>query len=635
MSLLLQPPRQNDEGPAGYRFRLASSNRITVRQLADFEHCGVLDEDGGSFDQVSENGDLDGLSVWVRRWSRFCPGCIAATPHWQLSWEVLFADACARCGLWLVDICSRCKTRLDWRRDALHRCVCGQILETEPGRLAPTSVARLSRALISIAQGQPPLDLALLSGLSLEQSVRLVRLMGAYGTWDGRSAPQKIPNIDRLEVSWTISSYAAEVLCNWPEGMTSLLERLRQVGRGDDTGRLGKTFGGFYTALYNAFGAPEFAFLRTAFEGYVAEHWTGSVAKRNRRLDATVLEAMAWVPANHACRELQVSRRRLAQLVDEGRLRGERRRSLTGREFLMVNRADIIKNGPALDGGVTLTDVAARLGLKRQRLSGLLPMICPAAEKIGALGCPWSVPAAWVAHWEQLLGAQRSLDPVGQSCVSLDHLLRYWPWTDDQVGQLLVDIAEGRLVPRGVRPSQAGRKGIGALLLGIDDARQWFAERQGGQWGEITLPAAAVRLEVKQEVVYALVRTGLLVAVARRAGRRAEWRVSRAALQQFQHRYVFGRDVALMLGRSARAVAAFLASEAVTPVAGPGVDRCRQLVFLRVAVDECLRRTGLPAASKLERPSTPLKTTGLQATSGEKTFTGSRHDGEAQVHCDN
>ena len=567
---------------------------MSVRQLADLEHCGVLDEDGGSFGQVSETGDLDGLSVWVRRWSRFCPDCIAAKPQWQLSWEVLFADACAQCGLWLVDICSRCKTRLDWRRDALHRCVCGQVLQTEPGRPAPSSVARLSRALISIAQGQPPLDLVLLSGLSLEQSVRLVRLMGAYGTWDGRSAPQKIPNIDRLEVSWTISSYAAEVLCNWPAGMTVLLERLKQVGRGDDAGRLGKTFGGFYTALYNAFGAPEFAFLRTAFEGYVAERWTGSVAKRNRRFDAAVLEAVAWVPANHACRELQISRRRLAQLVDDGRLRGERRRSSTGREFLMIHKADLAKNGAALDGGLTLAEVATRMGLKRQRLSGLLPTICSRAEKIGALGCPWSIPADWVVHWEDLICSQQQIATGDQGNVSLDHLLRYWPWSDIQVGQLLVDLAEGRFVPRG---ALRGQKGIGALLLGIDDARQWFAERQGGQEGEITLPAAAVRLEVKQEVVYALVRAGLLVAVARRAGRRAEWRVSRAALQQFQHRYVFGRDVALMLGRSARAVAAFLASEAVTPVAGPGVDACRQLVFLRAAVDECLLRTGVAGNS--------------------------------------
>lgn len=565
-------------------------NMISVRQLADLEHNGVLDEDGGSFGQVSQDGDLDGLSVWVRRWSRFCPDCVAATPRWHLSWEVLFADACTRCGLWLVDTCSRCKTRLDWRRDALYRCVCGHVLETEPGRPAPSSVARLSRALSSIAQGQPPMDLALLSGLSLEQCVRLVRLMGAYGTWDGRSAPQKIPNIDRLEVSWTISSYAAEVLCNWPEGMTALLERLRQVGRGDDTGRLGKTFGGFYTALYNAFGAPEFAFLRTAFEGYVAEHWTGAVAKRNRRFDAAVLEALAWVPANHACRELQISRRRLTLLVDEGRLRGERRRSSTGREFLMIHKADVTKNRPALDGGLTLAEAAVRLGLKRQRLSGLLLTICPRAEKTGALGCPWSIPADWVVRWEDLLRSQERLATGGQGNVSLDHLLRYWPWSDDQVGQLLVDLAEGRFAPRA---ALRGHKGIGALLLGIDDARQWFAEHQEGKEGEITLPAAAVRLEVKQEVVYALVRSGLLVAVARRAGRRAEWRLSRVALQQFQHRYVFGRDVAHMLGRSARAVAAFLVSEAVMPVAGPGVDGCRQLVFPRAAVEACLLRTGV------------------------------------------
>lgn len=590
MSLLLKPERKPGEGPAGYRFRLAKRNMISVRQLAELEHEGVLDEDGGLFGKVEQAGELDGLSSWVRRWSRFCPGCVAVTRVWPLSWEVLFADACSQCGLWLVDCCGRCNARLDWHRDALHRCGCNQRLTAEAGRPAPSSVVRLSRALTSIAKGVPPLDLAMLSGLSLEQCIRLVRLLGAYGTWDGRSAPQKIPNLDQLTVSWPISSYAAEVLCSWPDGMTTLLDRLKRVGSDDDTRRLGKAFGGFYTALYKAFGAPEFAFLRSAFEGYVIERWTGPVAKRNRRFDATVLDALAWIPANHACRELQVSRRRLSQLIDDGRLQGERRVSSTGREFLVVRKADVIKNAPALSGGLTLVEAAARLGLKRQRLSSLIPVICPSAEKIGALGCPWSIPRVWVDQWERLLGAQPQHKSDLQGCVSLDHLLRYWPWTDGQVGQLLVDIPEGHFTPRGVL---SGRKGVGALLLGIDEARQWFVDCQQVQEDEITLPDAAARLVVKQEVVYALVRAGLLAATMRRVGRRSERRLPQIALERFQVQYVFGRDVAAKLNRSPRAVAAFLACEGVAPVAGPGVDGCRQLVFLRGDVDDCLRRTGV------------------------------------------
>ena len=595
MSLLLQPPRLPDEGPAGYRFRLASVNMISVRQLADLEQCGVLDEDGGSFGRASQDGDLDGLSVWVRRWSRFCPGCVAALRTWQLSWEVLFADACVRCGMWLVDRCSRCESRLDWRRDDLHRCACGQVLAAEPGRPAPSAVVRLSRALAGIAKEEPLVDPAMLAGLSLEQCIRLVRLLGAYGTWDGRSAPQKIPNIDRLDVSWPISSCAAEVLFGWPEGMTTLLERLKRVGRGEDSGRLGQAFGGFYTAVYNAFGGPEFAFLRNAFEGYVAERWTGPVARRNRRLDGSVLDALAWMPANHACRALDVSRRRLNQLVDDGHLCGERRLSAGGRQFLIVLKSDVARLAPTVNEGLSLVAVADRLGLKRQRLAALLPTICPDAVKTGAVGCPWSIPVGWVERWECLLRAQPELLGA-DGHVSIGHLLRYWPWTDEQVGQLLADICDGGVTPMGVTTRADG---VGALLLELSQAREWFAARHKVQPGEMTIPEVATKMEVKQEVAYALVRSGLLGSAARRVGRRAEQRVSSLNLHEFGLRYVFCRDLALKLGRSPRAVSAFLASEGVKPVAGPGFDDCRQLVFSRAAVDGCLQRTGVAPAQQI------------------------------------
>ena len=593
MSLLLQPIRLKDEGPSGYRFRLAAANMISVRQLAALEREGVLDEDGRSFGGLGgEDPEVDGLGVWVRRWARFCPGCVAPTRTWPLSWEILFADACPHCGLWLIDSCGRCDARTDWNREVLHQCGCGQIMSAEPGRLAPTSVVRLSGALADIANGEPPQGLPVLSGLSLEQSVRLVLLLGAYGTWDGSSVPQKEPNLDQFDVSWPITSYAAEVLSNWPDGMTSLLEHLRKTERVENPRKLGKAFGGFYPALYKAFGAPEFAFLRSAFEDYVADHWSGPVAKRNRRLDASVLDALAWIPANHACRQLKVSRRRLKQLVEDGRLKGELRRSSTGREFLMVLKADVIRIMPTLNGGPSLVEVAERLGLKRQRLSGLLPTICPEAEKFGAVGCPWSIPEVWVTRWESLLQAQQRQLAAGEGCVSLEHMLRYWPWTDDQIGRLLVDVlgSHDHAAPVGV---VAGARGLGGLLFDLDRAKQWFADRQQTQQGDLTIPTAAIKFEVKQEVVYGWVRAGLLEAVARRVGRRAEQRISSAALTAFQWRYVLGRDVAQVLGRSPRAVAAFMASEGVVAVAGPGIDTSRQLLFCRVAVDDCLRRSGL------------------------------------------
>jgi hypothetical protein len=440
----------------------------------------------------------------------------------------------------------------------------------------------------------------LLSGLNIEQCVRLVRLLGTYGSGGG-NVPQKVPNLDRIDVSWPISSYAAEVLGTWPQGMKSLMERLRGGAREEDSGRLGKAFGGFYTALYKAFGAPEFGFLRDAFESYVAECWTGPIARRNRRLDAAVLDAVAWIPANHACRILEVSRRRLNQLVDEKLLRGERRRSARDREFLVVLKSDVIRLAPTVNDGLSLLEVAERLGLKRRRLAALLPTICPDAVKAGVVGCPWSIPMAWVERWETLIRTQPRLNEDNGDKVSLAHILRYWAWTDDQVGQLLVDIDLGRVVPLG---AAAGSEALGALLLGSDQAKGWFASHRKKQVAEMTLPEVATKLDVKQEVVYALVRSGLMSANARRVGSRAQQRVASKSLLEFRRRHVFCRDVARVLGRSPRAVAAFLSNEGVMPVAGPGVDACRQLVFLREGVDKCLRRTGVGASIDFDLPRT-------------------------------
>jgi hypothetical protein len=225
--------------------------------------------------------------------------------------------------------------------------------------------------------------------------------------------------------------------------------------------------------------------------------------------------------------------------------------------------------------------------------------------KTGVVGCPWSVPVAWVERWETLLRAQPKLDGNNEDKVSLAHLLRYWAWTDDQVGHLLVEIEKGHVVPLG---AAAGSEGLGAFLFGFDQAREWFASHRKEQVGEMTLPTVAIKLEVKQEVVYALVRSGLMSANVRRLGRRAQQRVSSKSLQGFGRRYVFCRDVARELNRSPRAVSAFLSNEGVMPVAGPGVDACRQLLFLREDVDKCLRRTGIrtPIDPDLSRASDDL-----------------------------
>lgn len=587
-SLLVRPDRAWDEGPSGYRLRLASANCLLVRDLKDLEVIGEVD--AMSAHRGKPEAGAGYFDPWVRQFSRFCPSCLETRRIWLIGWELLFADACPICGSWLVDACSACSENLNWHRAQTHKCDCGQYLGSESFSSAPHSVVKLSRALQNVALELASPDLPVFDGLSLEQCGRLVKLFGSYGNGDGGRLPQKISQLDTLKVSWPITTMAAEILDSWPSGFWRLLDNLRHQSSASPQGKLTTAFRGFYSALYKGFRDSEFNNLRTEFENYLSQHWTGAIGRRNRRIAETVLKTMAWMPANHACRLLSVSRRRLNDLIEEGRLQGEQRLTSGNRKFIVVRRSDVEQLVATLDNGVALADAALRLGFSRQRLLALMPIICPQAKKLGAQGCPWAIPVTWVERWETLIRSQISVELIDSQTVAFGHLLRYWPWTNDQIGSLLIDIYSAEIVPVGSL-ERAG--GISSLVLNLDRVKQWFSGKQHVPCVEIAIPDVAIRLGIKQEVAYALVRSGLLHATLRKVGRRPEKRVKVTTLEDFERGHILGRDVARLLGRSPRAIADFLLANGVMPVAGPGIDTCRQTVFKRVEVYDWLHRNGL------------------------------------------
>jgi hypothetical protein len=64
-----------------------------------------------------------------------------------------------------------------------------------------------------------------------------------------------------------------------------------------------------------------------------------------------------------------------------------------------------------------------------------------------------------------------------------------------------------------------------------------------------------------------------------RAGRFDESRVKSQELEDFTTKYQFGRDLATNFGTSSRAVATQLSSLGITPICGPDIDGCRQLLY--------------------------------------------------------
>jgi hypothetical protein len=388
-----------------------------------------------------------------------------------------------------------------------------------------------------------------------------------------------------LTVSWPLTCAAAEILKDWPASYHEFLA-LKCEGGSNGAGRLSETFGGFYHAIYRGFKGAKFSFLRIEFENFVRLHWMGPIARRNRRFGESASQSAQWIPAAQAAVQMGVSRRSLKRMLDDGKISGKSWRSPTSRNFMVVSQTDVTHAKSTPDTQIPLNLAAERLGVKRQRLARLLPTICPAASKPISKGAQWAIPKEWVTQWEQFLSLQQSGDDAAPGVVTLHHVLSYWPWSDIQIASMLIAILKGSLSTHG---KSAAFGGVGSLLLMDADLRQWRVNHEHFPDSAFSLPEAAKLLQTKQEVIYALARSGLLHVVERKTGRRRQQIVTTSSLSMFKEQFIFGSELASTIGRSPRATASLLAAGGVLPVAGPTVDGNRQVVFERESATRLLR----------------------------------------------
>lgn len=556
-----------DEGPRSHRLRTLEANLLSGSFIdlltADPSYAGVKS-------QLTEGDES------LKRYSRWCPGCLRhqEEPYGRVGWEIRFADACSVCSSWLVDRCSSCDQLVAWKRASYVQCDCGQYLTSETSPAAPSSLVQLSTALELKALGKAQTFIPLLEPLSISQCMRLIRWIGSYGALPTQRSQQKVLDSDTLAVSWSISTFAAEVLYAWPENFVRLLDSLRIKGDEHTHGSLMKTFGPFYTALYSSLSDPEFDFLRGEFESYVAQHWSGSIGRRNKRLFELSMGKMSWIPVAEAARLAGISSAALIDLGQQNQVEIQSYTTQSGRQYHKVKRSsldDLI--GREFKDFLPLSHVARRLGLKKTRLQAVLNAICPEAEKLKPTNV-WMIPSSWLSNIENLM---RSLTLVseGSQWVSLDRLLRHESPSDAAVAMLIQSIIHQKIA---VAKSQVEIK-FSDLLCDRKMVDALWSKFLDSPTTHRTLMDAANFLNVKQEVIYALVRSGILSVDQKTIGRRTSQWVAEEELARFSNHYVFARDLAKAMSTNPKSLSMNLKVIGVMPVAGPGVDNCRQLLY--------------------------------------------------------
>lgn len=590
MKLLFHPHIEIGEGRTGYLRRLADANRVS---LNDLEKLGVRFDLNAlrnlkCLPPANQNAELDhyaallaqGFSdpkvAWVDRVGRYCPVCLTESPRWRVGWELQFCDACPDHNVWLIDTCA-CGRFVDWGRRDFGKCDCGRSLANERPSECPKVVGQLSSLLnTKLLDQDSSCEFEVSKSLTLPQLQRLIRFIGTYGDPQPGPKPQKLAFQDRLSVSWPITSLAGEILGNWPNSLYQVLDRLQRERADEGGGRLTGRFGYLYTALYKAFPEDEFSQLRDAFENYVADHWRGALGARNRRLPPGILQRAAWIPSNHACECLGISASRLVSLVAENKIAGETRFGPSGREFMVVRRIDVDAQMEILGQEIDLISAARLLGITKRRLSALRPSLFPDAYKTTNEASTWAIPRAQIDRLIEITEATEATTDVPADFISLGHVLKFWSLSDCVLAEAIKAVIAKELAPRFFLK---GAKPIPGLVFNEQGLRDWLSGQRSSTETLMTIPELALRMQVKQEVAYALVRLGLIeTTLGGATNRRNNLRVSPEALEQFGKRYVFARDLAANIGRSPRALVEKLTLLGVQPICGPAVG-CRQVIY--------------------------------------------------------
>jgi len=315
--------------------------------------------------------------------------------------------------------------------------------------------------------------------------------------------------------------------------------------------------------------------LRSAFEGFVAEHWRGPIAKRNTRLSQALLKNAAWVPANHARRHLQVSTSRLIQLVHSGALIGEERVSEKGRRFLVVQRESMLAMLPALDDEIDLVTASEMLGLTKTRMRSALPRLFPNARKAEGDANRWAISRAEILSLLERCNVP-AIPKVVAGQVCFDHVLRFWCCSEDEIASLFKAVQDGSLRPLG-RLGLGG--GLSCLVFEEEQVRHNIDHGRSDAHDKWSIPRVAEMLNIKQEVAYFLVRQGLLATDTEIVGRRQAAMVTRDGLKAFRDRYIFARDLAKLHKTSSRSLQFRLAEIAIHPVTCPAGGVGRQVIY--------------------------------------------------------
>ena len=540
-ALLVRPSMQSGESNRGYRLRLAHANGLASPSwLLRVTGLGNPSAHGGHV--------------------RWCPLCLEQEHCvWFRAWST-GTPICLQHQCWLADTCGRCNRSLTWRSARYLSCYCGTPLAEV---IAPVLSAELVMLGISTNTCQSSAWWAV---LPIERRWKLAHFLGALHTYGLHGKPLKKASVASVDHARGMINSGAEIVLGEESAFHALLRRIRMDPAAGISVQLLKE--AFPTLL------ERMRRQLSALENDVLLTWVRSFLLKNAGRDVTISwkRSGATVSAAECARHLNVRVERLPAILSLHGFVPKTRRTTTGRMMLTVAPQTVMEIQDCISKTLSRRYVSTMYGLSPSRLAFLV--------EAGLIrGIDQKVDTSSVAD---LLGRMSFASVTETSTdlldlIPLDQLLRTLvplPLTVTFFRAILAgEIRCQRLAPQGnhLRDLLASRFNTQALL-GV-------AQKVTGEY--ISLPDAAGRLKLKQEVIYHLVKRGVIQAVQKRVGRRFARFIQMRELSRFCEEVEPLVYAASRHGVSRQAALNWAKATGQKIVSGPSIDGGRQYFILK------------------------------------------------------
>lgn len=538
--MLIRPQRHQDESDAGFLLRMASINGLPPRWIEDSKGRRITSPKLGL--------------------TRCCPLCLKSkTPYWQESWSNSMG-ICHHHQCWLVDQCSACGYRLSWRQLNFLHCRCGADLRS-------VAAPSLSLALSALLCKKWEVLGHVLERTANTERIQLAEVLGSLDLFGLGGKPLKRASSTSLKQHMAIVERGALILSHPDTEIPCMLDRIRAFRAEDQQAQLfSEAWPGLQRILKKRLHGEALNWLLHKIDQF-AEASLGSMnpvqgrrASKKRSFGSSEL-----------AKRLQMRFDRLPDLLQQSALSIPQRRSSSGRKMLISTEAQANTLSKHLQDRITARTAQRRYGLTSSRLEVLAD-----ASHIQRIESRYSRSSI-----DELIS---KISPRNGSYVALQPTKTAGTTTLHKALQMLVPLGHTlsffeALLSRKIvahRYTQSAHH-LHNWEVSTSDLQAWLSALNRSA-ELMSIPLAADRLGLKQQVIYHLVKVGLLPTIRHRIGRRVARAINLVDIEKFQQTYITLSALALQHGIDFRSAKSWAQDRKVKFASGPGVDGGRQFI---------------------------------------------------------